>query len=131
MGGALAAFLAALDSRAEFACSSGAVSSYRYRMAHGIGVGMEQVIPGFAAAFDLDDVLACIAPRHVLVVSADGDPATGDAAEVVTAARDKAQSVTEDEWLEHLRVPGCHRLDQHRFDAIVAWALRVSSASWL
>lgn len=124
----MAAFLAALDSRAEFACSSGAVCSYRYRMAHGLGVGMEQVIPGFAAAFDLDDVLACIAPRPVLVVSAEADPATGDATEVVTAARDKVV-VAKDHWLEHLHVPGGHRLDQNRFDAIIAWALRLSSPS--
>ena len=123
MGGGLSLFLGALDTRVAFTCTSGAVCSYRYKRAHGIGLEMTLVIPAFATHFDVADLLRCIAPRTVFVVSADEDPYSSDAIEVVEEARGAFQSSHASEHLIHLHVPGRHSLDRRRFDAIVDWAV--------
>jgi hypothetical protein len=48
-GGITALFLAALDTRVAFACTSGAVGSLRQKLASGTGLEMSLVIPGFPA----------------------------------------------------------------------------------
>jgi dienelactone hydrolase len=121
MGGGVALFVGALDTRAAFVCSSGAVGSYRYKRAHGIGLEMAMIIPGFAAEFEMADLIRCIAPRSVLVVSAETDPASGDASDVVRAARDAFDARDAGDRLTHLHVAGDHGLDVERFDAIVKW----------
>jgi dienelactone hydrolase len=123
MGGGVALFLSALDTRVAFTCSSGAVGSYRHKLARGIGIEMAHVIPGFAVHFDTDDLLRCIAPRRLLVVSADDDVATADATELVAAARPTFEAVGCGEHLTHLRSAGGHGLDQQRFDGIVTWVV--------
>jgi dienelactone hydrolase len=128
MGGGVALFLGALDTRIEFTCSSGAIGSYRQRLASGVGLEMAMVIPGFASRFDLDDVMRCIAPRRLFVVSAEGDPACDDASELIEAVRPAFQQPDGSETLTHLRVRGGHALDQPRFDAIVNWV--VSQCDW-
>lgn len=121
LGGLLALFMAALDTRVAFACSSGAVCSYRHKMAHGTGLEMSLVIPGFARHFDVDDLLHCIAPRPFLVISSDRDTLSADAAELVRDARPAYEELGCAECLEHRRFPGEHALDAERFDAIVGW----------
>jgi cephalosporin-C deacetylase-like acetyl esterase len=64
-GGNTVLFHAALDTRIAFACASGAACSYRYKMAHQYGIEMAEVIPGFAARFDIADLVMCMAPRRV------------------------------------------------------------------
>jgi dienelactone hydrolase len=118
MGGVLTLFLAAVDERVAFACASGAACSYRHKLAHGTGLEMSLVIPGFARAFDLDDLLRCVAPRRLFVVSSDEDPYSADAVELVRDAKPAFEAGGE---LRHLRVPGPHALDRARFDAIVDW----------
>ena len=122
MGGGVALFLGALDTRIAFVCSSGAVCSYRHKRDHGVPLEMSLVIPSFATQFDVADLLRCIAPRAVLVVSAEEDPASGDAFDVVREARTAFEAVKANEQLAHLHVPGGHGLDKRRFDAIVEWA---------
>ena len=58
-------------------------------------------------------LLAAIAPRPTLVVSATDDPYARDADRVV--ARVPSTAITE------VRVDGPHALDQTRFDAILDW----------
>src|SRR6266850_856577 len=87
MGGGVALFLGALDTRIEFTCASGAVGSYRRRLARGIGLEMALVIPGCASVFDFDDLIRCVAPGRLFVVSADGDLATEDASDLVENVR--------------------------------------------
>jgi dienelactone hydrolase len=123
MGGAVALFLGALDTRIAFTCASGAVGSYRRRLARGVGLEMAMVIPGFASRFDLDDVMRCIAPRRLFVVSADDDIASEDASALVDEVRPAFQHVDGAERLTHLRVHGGHALDRRRFDAIVDWVV--------
>lgn len=55
-------------------------------MTHQMGIEMAEVIPGFLAHFDIPDLVACFAPRRVLIVSATDDPNSQDADRVVAAA---------------------------------------------
>jgi dienelactone hydrolase len=122
-GGIAALFLAALDTRVDFACTSGAVCSLRQKLASGTGLEFSLVIPGFLQRFDTVDVLRCVAPRKIFVVSSESDPQTADAIEVVANARSAFQERHCDHHLLHLRVPGAHALDRQRADAMVEWML--------
>ncbi|MCO5206398.1 MAG: acetylxylan esterase [Anaerolineae bacterium] len=121
-GGNTVLFHAALDERIRFACSSGAACSYAYKMAHGYGIEMAEVIPDFATRFDIVDLVTCFAPRPALIVSATDDWASADAEQIVALVR----AVGAGDQLDHLQFAGDHPLTQTRFDAIVAWVLRCS-----
>jgi dienelactone hydrolase len=123
-GGNIALFAAGLDERIAFTCSSGAACSYRHKFAHGTGLEMALVIPGFAEHFDLDDLMRCTAPRKLLVVSAEDDAVSADAGDLITRAAPAFDQARAAAHLEHLRFPGAHALDEARFTAIVAWLLR-------
>jgi dienelactone hydrolase len=119
-GGILALFAGALDERLAFTVSSGAACSYRYKFAHGVGLDMALVIPGFAARFDMDDLMRCIAPRPLLVVSSDDDALSADASELVSLVKTMSFAPHADR-LRHIRTAGGHALDASRFKAIVEW----------
>lgn len=121
MGGNIALFFGALEARVAMTCASGAVASYRAKLARGIGLEMAQIIPGFAATFDIDDLLGCIAPRRLLVVSAENDFASVDAVDLVNSARPAFDHPGSDSRVTHVRTTGGHALDPVRFDAIVNW----------
>ena len=125
MGGNTALFHGALDERVRFACASGAVCSYRYRLEKGIGIEAAEVIPGFAARFDLPDLLVCFDQRRLLVVSAAQDKYSQDAEEVVAATRERAP----ENRIEHQRYFGGHGLTRSRFDEIVRWTAGGASAT--
>lgn len=120
-GGIVALFLAALDIRVAYACSSGAVCSYKQKLERGTALEMSLIIPAFAENYDLDDLLRCVAPRSILVVSSEDDPQSADAAEVVRNAFPAFEKMGYRNHLQHLRVPGPHALDEMRFDAITSW----------
>jgi acetyl esterase/lipase len=120
-GGNLALFAAALDTRLSFTVASGAVCSFRHKLAHGTPLEMALVIPGFAPRFDVDDLLRCVAPRNMLVVSSDDDPLSADAGAVVASARQAFAELGAEDNLNHFHAPGGHALDRARFDAIVDW----------
>jgi hypothetical protein len=122
-GGIAALFSAALDTRIEFAVTSGAVGSYRHKLAHGIGLDMALVIPGFAARFDLDDLIRCVAPRRLLVVSSEDDPLSVDAERLVSGTLADFPCRTGVSHLQHVRTPGAHALDERRFAAILSWVV--------
>ena len=128
-GGNTAMFLAAVDDRVSFACASGAACSYRHKLATGTGLELALVIPGFAARFDVADLIAAAAPRPFLIVSADGDPYSADAPDVERLARLAYQALGASALLEHLRTPGPHALDAVRSQAIVSWLLREAAAT--
>ena len=81
-GGQTTLFHAALDERICFACASGAAGSYRYKLAHEMGIEMAAVIPGFAARFEIHDLVSCLAPRPALIISATEDAYSMDAGEI-------------------------------------------------
>jgi len=123
-GGNTVLFHGALDERIRFACSSGAACSYQYKMAHQVGIEMAEVIPGFATRNDIPDLVACFAPRRLLVVSASDDAASQDADRIVEAAQEMCASMGSTKHIEHKRYEGGHALTQERFDDIVQWLAR-------
>jgi len=114
-------FHGALDERICFACSSGAACSYQYKLAHQLGIEMAEVIPGFAMRYDIPELVACFAPRRVLIVSATGDVFSQDADRIVRTAQELCASMGLAEHIEHKRYEGGHALTQERFDDIVRW----------
>lgn len=128
-GGIVTLFLAALDTRVAFACTSGAVCSFRHKLATGAGLEMALVIPSFAEYYDFDDLLRCVAPRKVFVVSSENDPQSADAEDVVKNALPAFEAERCKNHLQHLRVPGPHALDRGRFEAIVDWTVGQATCS--
>jgi Prolyl oligopeptidase family len=126
-GGNTTLFLTAVDERVRFGCASGAVGSYRRKVADGIGIEMAEVIPGFATRFDVEHLLAAIAPRPFLVVSGTDDRYAADAEELVTLGNEAYQSAGAEPALTHLRVVGEHALDVGRFKAIVEWTTETAA----
>jgi cephalosporin-C deacetylase-like acetyl esterase len=120
-GGNTVLFHGALDERIRFASSSGAACSYRFKMANQVGIEMAEVIPGFATRFDVADLVACFAPRKLLIVSATEDPFSRDAGSIVSSAKERCAAMRIVDHVEHQRYPGGHPLTQERFDDIVNW----------
>ena len=120
-GGNTVLFHGALDERIRFACASGAACTYRYKLTHQVGIEMAEVIPGFAARFDIHDLVACFAPRPILLVSATNDPFSQDAEGIVIAAKERSIALGIEDHIEHKRYEGEHSITQERFDLIVSW----------
>jgi dienelactone hydrolase len=123
MGGASVLFHAALDERIAFAVVSGSACTYRERMARGIGVECAQAIPGLLELGDLDDIAPLVAPRPLLLCSADQDDYSWDAPRIAEAAACAYRSMGASEALQHLRAHGEHALTEERFGAIVDWVI--------
>ena len=124
-GGNTVLFHAALDVRLRFACSSGAASTYATKMASDTGIEESEVIPGFAKHWDIQDLVACIAPRPLLLVSATDDPYSVDAPDVEAGGRWAYIAEGANDALEHLRFEGAHDLTQDRFQAITDWVIGI------
>jgi dienelactone hydrolase len=120
-GGNTVLFHAPLDERVRFACASGAAASYGARMTLGTGIELAQVLPGFLERFEIHHLVACMAPRGLLLVSATGDPYSVDADAVEAAARPAYEGLAAGRALEHARFEGGHALTAERFDLITAW----------
>ena len=120
-GGNTALFHAALDERIQFACSSGAVCTYEHRIAQQTGIEMSGVIPRFVDLFDIPDLVACIAPRPFLIVSATDDRYSQDAGRVIQLAEEKCAAARVPTQITHKRYNGEHALTEERFVAIVEW----------
>ena len=97
--------------------------SYRHKLAAGTALEMSLIIPSFAEHYDFDDLLRCVAPRRIFVVSSDDDPQAADAEELVKNALPAFELQGCPEHLQHLRVPGRHALGQPRFEAMVDWTV--------
>jgi dienelactone hydrolase len=126
-GGNTTLFLTAVDERVRFGCASGAVGSYRRKVADGTGIEMAEVIPGFAARFDIEHLLAAIAPRPFLVVSGTADRYAADAEELVGLAKQAYRSAGAEAALTHVQIAGEHALDVERFTAIVGWTTQTAA----
>ncbi len=122
-GGNTVLFHGALNERIRFACSSGAACSYQHKMAHGTGIEMAEVIPGFAERFDIPDLVTCFAPRPLLLISATDDRSSQDADTIVKIAQETCAVLDAVARIEHIRFAGGHALTRERFDAILNWLL--------
>jgi dienelactone hydrolase len=121
MGGNTTLFHAALDPRVRFACASGAAATYRARIAAGTGIELAQVIPGILHIADVDDLVALIAPRPLLLVSATEDEYSRDADDVERTAAKAYARLGAAGALRHTRFAGAHALTPERFEHILAW----------
>ncbi len=121
MGGASVLLHAALDTRIAFAVASGSASSYEDRMARGVGIDCAQAVPGVLEVGDLDEIAPLIAPRPLLLCSADRDKYSADAPRIAEAAALAYRDARAPEALQHYRAHGRHALTQDRFEAIVGW----------
>ena len=128
-GGNTTLFLTAVDERVRVGCASGALASYRRKMTDGTGIEMAEVIPGFTTRFDIEHVLAAIAPRCFLVVSGTEDKYAADAQEVVDRALAAFGAPGDDRKPSHVRVAGGHALEAQRFEAIVNWIVQAAPGS--
>ena len=120
-GGNMALLVTALDERVGFACASGAACTYRRRMASGTGLELAHVIPGILEVGDIDDVVALIAPRPLLLISASRDPYSADASDIERAARRAWAARGAPNALEHVRYDGDHALTGKRSEQIIRW----------
>jgi dienelactone hydrolase len=128
-GGNTTLFLTAVDNRIRMGCASGALGSYQRKMSDGTGLEMAEVIPGFTTRFDMGHLLAAIAPRPFLVVSATDDKYAADAQDLVDAVLVTNGGSEDGRTLAHLQTNGGHALDAQRFEAIVDWIIRSATHS--
>lgn len=120
-GGNTVMFLAALDERIAFSCASGCACTYKNRMLNGVGIEMASVIPGFVQKFDIDDLITCIAPRQLLLVSSDDDKYSKDAPDIVEKVSPMYINYNALDHLQHRRYQGGHALTEERFQDIIEW----------
>ena len=120
-GGNTVLFLSALDERISFSCASGSACTYKNRMQNGVGIEMASVIPGFVQKYDIDDLVACIAPRHLLIVSSDEDKYSKDADDIVEKVCPIYKEYDALRHLQHKRYQGGHALTEERFHDIIEW----------
>lgn len=126
MGGASVLFHAALDPRIAFAVASGCACTYRERMARGTGIEPSQVIPGLLELGDLDQIAPLVAPRPLLLCSAEDDEYSADAPRIAAAAEDAYRDAGAPKAFQHVRARGGHALDEARFAAIVDWVTAIA-----
>ncbi|MBR2402100.1 MAG: acetylxylan esterase [Lachnospiraceae bacterium] len=120
-GGNTALFLSALDERISFSCASGSACTYENRMQNDVGIEMASVIPNFHGKYDIDDLVSCIAPRKLLVVSAEDDKYSKDAPYIVEKASAIYGKYGAQSNLCHKRYSGGHALTKERFNFIIEW----------
>lgn len=89
--------------------------------AAGTGIELAQVIPGILHVADVDDVVALIAPRPLLLVSATEDEYSRDADDVERTAAPAYTRLGAAGALRHTRFEGAHALTPERFEHIMAW----------
>lgn len=121
MGGNTVLFLAALDERIAYSCASGSACTYENRMRNNVGIEMSSVIPNFYDKYDIDDLVSCVAPRRLLIVSAEDDKYSKNADYIVEEAGAVFSKYDAIQNLHHKRYPGGHALTKERFDFIVEW----------
>jgi len=123
-GGNTVIFQMALNEEIAFGCSSGAACTYRHKMRAGTGIEMAEVISGFFREFDIPDLVKCMAPRHVLLVSATEDKYSADADYIAAQAKEAYKLFGAEDRLEHHRYAGGHALTEERFNNIINWIVQ-------
>jgi hypothetical protein len=127
-GGNTVLFLAALDLRIAFSCSSGAACTYSNKMSAGTAIEMAEVIPEIVNRFDILELVKCIAPRHALIVSATDDQYSRDADVIVDQAMETFARLGAETHLKYKRYSGGHALSGERFADILEWTTAVGQS---
>lgn len=121
MGGNTVLFLSALDERIAFGCASGSACTYENRIKNDVGIEMASVIPNFHGKYDIYDLVSCIAPRRLLIVSAEDDKYSRDASYIIEKSSPAYLEFAALQNLHHKRYPGGHALTKERFDFMIEW----------
>lgn len=111
LGGNTTLFHAAIDERIKFACSSGALCSYKNKMEADTSLEMGLVIPGFLEKFEMKDLIQSILPRDLMILSAEQDKYSKDADSILKNFI----------AVKHFRFTGGHEIDEQRFKTIIEW----------
>lgn len=125
-GGNTVLFQAAMDARIQFACSSGAACTYKTKFRCQTGLEMALIIPGFTQRYDIEDLVKCIYPRKILLVSATEDKYSEDADDIEETIIETCREMEIIDWVEHYRYIGGHPLTQERFADIVSWIISLA-----
>ena len=120
-GGNTVIFHSPFDDRIALSCSSGAVCRYRTKFQHQTGIEMAEVIPGFTVQYDIEDLLANLAPRKLLIVGADQDKYSRDARDIFRKIFPVFDKKSSESALTFREFTGGHGLNKERFDYIVDW----------
>ena len=120
-GGNTVLFLSAVDERIAFSCASGSACTYENRMLNNVGIEMASVTPNFHSKYDIYNLVSCIAPRRLLIVSAEDDKYSRDATYIVEKASPAYAELNALNHLYHKRYQGGHGLTKERFDFIIDW----------
>lgn len=120
-GGNTVLFHSPFDERIRYSCSSGAACTYRHKFAKGIGIEMAEVIPGFAKRWDIDDLLALICPRPLLLIAGNDDKYAQDAGDLYKTTMPLYESAQAAGAISYREFEGGHDLDQERFDNVISW----------
>lgn len=120
-GGNTVFFLMTIDKRIRYGCASGSACTFQNRMENSVGIEMASVIPHFYEKYDIDDLVKCIAPNKLLIVSADDDKYSIDADFIYQQAKPIYTNLNADDNLQHKRYQSGHALTGDRFDYIVNW----------
>lgn len=95
-------------------------------MDNGVGIELASVVPNLYKKYDIGDLLSCVAPRKLLIVSADDDKYSFDAADVAEVAKRTYVELNAEDNITHVRYEGGHALTEERFDYIVKWIISVA-----
>ncbi len=120
-GGNTVLFLMAIDKRIRYGCASGCACTFKNRMENRVGIEMASVIPRFYEKYDIDDLVKCIAPNELLIVSADDDKYSKDADFICQQAKSVYADLNSGDNIQHKRYHGGHALTRDRFDYMVNW----------
>jgi dienelactone hydrolase len=120
-GGNTVLFQTALNEVIAYACSSGAACTYKDKIQNNTGIEMAEVIPGFISSYEISDLVKCIAPRYLFILSATDDKYSRDAEYIEEHGRGEYDALGVNENFVHKRYIGGHALTEERFDDIVQW----------
>lgn len=122
-GGNTVLFLSAIDERIKFSCASKSACTYKNKIKNNVGIEMASVIPSFIQKYDIYDLVRCIAPRHLLIVSAEDDKYSRDADFIVEQAKFSYAEYHALSNLCHMKYSGGHPLTKEQFDFIIEWII--------
>lgn len=125
-GGHTVLFLAAVDPRVMFACSSGAAGSFRARMDQEMGIELDQLVLGIANRLDYADLVGLAAPRPLLVVAGEDDRYAPDAEQIVIEAMHAYEAAGKSGELQWIIDEGGHAMTEERRNMICSWVTAVA-----
>lgn len=99
-------------------------------MANNVGIEMASVIPNFHGKYDIYDLVSCIAPRWLLIVSAEDDKYSRDASDIVEKSDPAYPELDAAQNLLHKRYLGGHALTKERLISLLSGLIPMQILYW-